>query len=307
MKVVHQAAELNASGRRICLAIGVFDGVHLGHRQILRQTMADAQQHEAVSVVLTFDRHPNSIVAPGQVPPLIYSLSQKARAIEELGPDFLLLLHFDKGFSQQTGEQFVRNLVGAAGPIRSVCVGADFVFGYRRSGDVALLQRLGKELGFGVHGLSAVALDGKPVSSTRIRQAVAAGDLDQASQMLGRAYSLGGRVVRGDGIGRQLGYPTANIEVAGMLLPPNGVYAVHAKTEKQRWRAVLNIGCRPTLSQPEPQLRVEAHLLGFEGDLYGQELELVFAAKLRDETKFGSMAELREQIGKDIQQAQAGF
>jgi riboflavin kinase/FMN adenylyltransferase len=155
--------------------------------------------------------------------------------------------------------------------------------------------------------MAAVALDGKAVSSTRIRERILGGDLDGASQMLGRAYSLAGQVVPGDGLGQRLGFPTANVEVAGLALPPKGVYAIHAQVNGRSWRAVLNIGHRPTLANPAPQLRVEAHLIDYHGDLYGQELEVTFVEKLREEKKFGSLAELREQIAKDILEAQMRF
>ncbi|HYG33651.1 MAG TPA: riboflavin biosynthesis protein RibF, partial [Clostridia bacterium] len=193
------------------------------------------------------------------------------------------------------------------GQIRSVCVGANFCFGYKRSGNVELLRTLGSELGFGVHGTASVALDGQTVSSTRIREAILSGNLDHASQMLGRAYSLTGTVIEGDRLGRQIGFPTANIDTTGLALPPGGVYAVHAEINHQSYRAVLNVGYRPTLRNPNPQLRVEAHLLGFQGDLYGQELEVVFVEKIREEKKFASLSELQRQIEKDIQTAQTRF
>jgi riboflavin kinase/FMN adenylyltransferase len=170
-----------------------------------------------------------------------------------------------------------------------------------------LLRRLGAELNFLVRGTAAVSLDGKTVSSTRIREAIACGHLDDASQMLGRAYSLAGTVVRGDGLGRQLGFPTANMHVSGLVLPPGGVYAVQALVGGKAWRAVLNIGFRPTLKNPARQLQVEAHLIDFHGDLYGQELELVFVERLRDEKKFSSLTELREQIARDILDAGMRF
>ncbi|MCX6890014.1 MAG: hypothetical protein NTX51_00585, partial [Verrucomicrobia bacterium] len=184
---------------------------------------------------------------------------------------------------------------------------ANFLFGHKRSGDVQLLKRLGAELGFVVHGLAAVSLDGKAVSSTRIREAIRSGDLDAASQMLGRAYSVCGTVVRGDGLGRKLGFPTANLDATGLALPPNGVYAVHAETGGRRYLSVLNIGHRPTLESPAPQLRVEAHLVDFAGDLYGSELEVSFCERLRPERKFESVGELREQIARDILDAQVRF
>jgi riboflavin kinase / FMN adenylyltransferase len=305
MKIIHAANELKAECKKVCLAIGFFDGVHLGHQQIIRQTISDARQHDATAVVLTFDRHPNSIVAPDRVPPLIYSLPQKLRAIELLGADALLLIQFDKKFSEQTGEEFIRSLTHDFGKVHSVCVGADFVFGHKRSGNVELLKKLGAELNFLVHGLAAVSLDGQVVSSTRIRETIRAGDFDAASQMLGRPYAISGRVVEGDKLGRQFGFPTANLEVTGQLLPPNGVYSGCTKLKGRFYRVALNIGLRPTVASAKLELRVEAHLLDFDGALYGEELEVEMGEKLRDEQKFASVLELREQIARDIAQVRA--
>jgi riboflavin kinase/FMN adenylyltransferase len=300
MKIIHAANELKPAGRKVCLAIGFFDGVHLGHQQIIRQTITDARQHDAIALVLTFDRHPNSVVAPGHAPPLIYSLPQKLRAIESLGADTVLLIHFDEKFSRQTGGEFIRRLTRDLGKIQSLCVGMDFVFGHKRSGDVALLKKLGDKTGFTVHGLAAVSLDGRVVSSTRIREVIRAGELDAASQMLGRPYAISGRVVEGDRLGRQLGFPTANLDVTGLILPPNGVYAGLAKVKKKSHRVALNIGFRPTMALAARQLRVEAHLLDFSGNLYGEELTIEIGGKLRDEKKFSSSFELRRQIDHDI-------
>jgi riboflavin kinase / FMN adenylyltransferase len=302
MKLIHAATELAAGSRKVCLAIGVFDGVHLGHQQIIRQTIADARQHDAIALVLTFDRHPNTVVAPDRVPPLIYSLPQKLRAIESLGADAVLLIHFDKKFSEQTGEEFIRSLAHDLGKIQSICVGADFVFGHQRSGNVALLKKLGAELNFMVHGLAAVSLDGEIVSSTRIREAIRAGDFDAASQMLGRPYAISGRVIEGDRLGHTLGFPTANLDATNLILPPNGVYFGCTELKAQLYHVALNIGLRPTIASAKPQLRVEAHLLDFDGQLYGEELEVEIGEKLRDERKFASPAELREQIARDIAQ-----
>ncbi|MCW5551161.1 MAG: bifunctional riboflavin kinase/FAD synthetase [Verrucomicrobiae bacterium] len=303
MQLIRSTKELASCSRKSCLAIGVFDGVHLGHQQIIRQTIADARQHGALALVLTFDQHPNAVVAPDRVPPLIYSVPQKIRAIESLGSDALLLVHFDRAFSEQTGETFIRQLARDLGRIHSVCVGADFTFGHRRSGNVALLRQLGAELQFTVHGLAAVALDAQTISSTRIREAIRAGELDVASQMLGRTYSLAGHVVRGDQLGQKLGFPTANLDVSGLALPPTGVYAAHASVGGQRHRAVLNIGHRPTLANSSVQPRVEVHLLDFAGDLYGQELEVAFVEKLRDEQRFANLDALKSQIARDIADA----
>lgn len=307
MKLIRAANELKPGSRKVCLAIGFFDGVHLGHQQIIRQTIADAHQHDAIALVITFDRHPNVVVAPDHVPPLIYSLPQKLGAIESLGADTLLLIHFDEKFSGQTGENFIRSLARDLGKIQSLCVGADFVFGHKRSGNVALLEKLGGELGFTVHGLAAVSLDNQIVSSTRIREVIRTGELDAASQMLGRPYAISGRVIEGDRIGQQLGFPTANLNVSGLMLPPNGVYAGLANVGKKFQRVALNIGFRPTVVSAAPQLRVEAHLLDFSGDLYGQELEIEIGDRLRDEKKFSSLDELKAQISRDVAEAGRRF
>jgi len=307
VKIVPSPQDLNPAGRKVCLAIGFFDGVHLGHQQIIRQTITDARRHEALAAVLTFDRHPNTVVAPARVPPLIYSWPQKLRVIGSLGADALIACHFDKTLSEKPGETFIRELAQAVKQLQSLCVGASFCFGRKRDGNVDLLKHLGRELKFAVHGLAAVSLDGQAVSSTRIRRAILEGDLDAATQMLGRAYSLAGLVIHGDGLGAKLGFPTANLEAAGLAIPPRGVYAVHVATDAHIYRAVLNIGVRPTLAKPEPRLRVEAHLLDFQGDLYGKELEVTFVEKLREEKKFKSLPELRDQIARDILEAQLRF
>ena len=299
MKIICAANELGNGSRKVCLAIGVFDGVHLGHQQIIRQTVADARQHDAMALVVTFDKHPSAIIAPEKTPPQIFSRPQKLRAIEALGVDALLEIPFDKTFSEKSGEMFIRELARDWGKVFSICVGADFVFGHRRSGDVSLLKTLGAKIGFQVHGHAAVALDGETVSSTRIREAIRLGKLDAASQMLGRPYAICGRIVAGDRLGRQLGFPTANLDTTNLALPPNGVYAASTKVNGQFYRVALNIGVRPTVAAG-PQLRVEAHLLDFSGDLYQAELELEIGAKLRDEQRFDSPAQLREQIGRDV-------
>jgi len=303
MNLIHAAADLNPGSRKVCVAIGVFDGVHLGHQQVIRQTISDAAQHEAVSVVVTFDRHPNSIVAPDRVPPLIYPLEKKLRVIDSLGVNTAYLIRFDQSFSEIPGEKFIRDLARDFKNIQSICVGSTFTFGHKRSGNVSLLHVLGQELKFAVHGLANVSLDGQVVSSTRIREAIRGGNIDFASQMLGRPYSLFGRVVEGDRLGRKLLVPTANLDATGLVVPPSGVYAAHAEAGGKKFRAVLNIGHRPTLEKPTPQLRVEAHLLDFDKEIYGEELELTFVQKLREEEKFSSTAALKQQIAKDIKQA----
>jgi riboflavin kinase/FMN adenylyltransferase len=305
--VIRAANELKAGRRKVCAAIGMFDGVHLGHQQVLRQTIEDARQHDVVAVAVTFDCHPNSIVAPERTPPLIYALTQKLRVIESIGVDSTLLIRFDKAFSRIPGEVFIRELALSFGTIHSLCVGSAFTFGHKRDGNVDLLKRLGKELGFTVHGLASVSLDGKVVSSTRIREAVRHGDLDAASQMLGRTHTLAGKVVRGDQLGRKLGFPTANIDIAGLAVPPAGVYAVRALVQGRPHHAVANLGTRPTLQSANPRPQFEVHILDFDGDLYETELEIAFLQKLREEQKFASTEALCEQIARDIDTARRVF
>ncbi len=307
MKILRDASELAPLSGRACVAIGFFDGVHLGHQQILRQTISDAAEHEAASVVVTFENHPAGIIAPERAPRLLQSTEQRLETIRALGADAMLLLRFDQRLSRQTGEAFVRTLTAGFGHVCSVCVGGGFTFGHKRSGNVDLLRRLGADLGFQVHGLSAVALDGETVSSTRIRAAVREGDFDAASQMLGRPYELSGTVVKGDQLGRRLGFPTANLDVAGLVIPPNGVYAAHAAAAGGVHRAAVNIGVRPSVATASPEPRVEACLLDFDDDLYGRTVNLTFHSRLRDEQKFDSLDALKEQIARDITATRQAF
>lgn len=311
MQLIRQARELRSGGRKISVGIGVFDGVHLGHQQVIKQTIADARQHHGLSLAITFDRHPNTIVAPAKAPPLIYPVAQKVKAIAALGVDAILLFEFTREFSQQTGEQFARQLVADLGQTYSqtysICVGREFIFGHKRSGDVALLKTLGVELGFQVHGLAAVSLAGKVVSSTRIRERIAEGDFDAAGQMLGRPYSIAGTVVPGDQLGRKLGVPTANLPLTGLVLPPLGVYTVLADIPGGTYPGLANLGRRPTVTAAPAEPRLEVHLLDFAGDLYGQEIEVTLAQFLRPERRFAGLDELQQQIREDEAQARAFF
>jgi len=306
VQLIRHARELHTAGRKISVGIGMFDGVHLGHQQVLKQTIFDARNHNGISLAVTFDRHPNSIVAPARAPKLIYSLPQKLRAIESLGVDAILLIEFDTAFSRTPGDQFVRDLAAHLDHIYSICVGNNFTFGHKRSGNVELLRKIGAEIGFQVHGLAAVSLAGQVVSSTRIRERIASGDLDAASQMLGRTYSISAKVLEGDKLGRKLGAPTANLDIRGLITPPNGVYAVQASTNGEIFPAVANLGTRPTLDKGE-ELRLEVHLLDTNRDLYGQTIEICFIDFLRSEQRFASLDELKAQIGRDIDAARKSF
>ena len=300
MNVLHTTAELRAGPRPVCLAIGVFDGIHLGHQRVILEAVSEAARLGGRSAVITFDRHPAAVLAPGRVPPLIYPPAKKWRVIASLGAGTTCVIHFDKAFSEMSGEQFIRGLARDCGQIQSLSVGRGFTFGFGRSGNVALLNALGKQLKFAVHAMDEVLLRGLPISSTRVRVAVRAGRFAQAGEMLGRPYALCGTVVKGTGLGRQIGVPTANLDLAGLLAPPTGVYAARALVRGLDHRAAVNIGSRPTVAPAAAPPRVEAHLLDFSGDIYGEEIELTFVEKLRDEQKFPSVTALQEQIRHDM-------
>lgn len=307
MLVARTPTELPRPAHGLCLALGLFDGVHLGHQHVLRHALAHATTLAGASVALTFDPHPLAVVCPDRAPRLLQPLPQRLRALQSLRLDATLVIPFTTSLASLTGDEFIRGLLREAGTVRSLSVGEGFQFGHRRSGNVQLLRELGATLGFHVHVAPPVSLGGEVVSSSRIRQYLRDGQLDQASELLGRPYALSGVVVRGDQLGRSLGFPTANLEISGLELPPNGVFAVRVRrlaTDSDH-PAVLNLGVRPTLARSEGELRFEVHLLDFEGDLYGEELEVTFVERLRDERRFPGPDALRVQIATDITAARA--
>jgi riboflavin kinase / FMN adenylyltransferase len=283
----------------------MFDGVHLGHQHVIRQALLDARTFGARSVVATFDPHPLAVVRPEQAPRLLQPPGQRLAEIARLGTDAALVLRFDADFSRRTGERFVRDLAEGFVRIRSFTVGEGFSFGHGRSGDVPLLRRLGAELGFEVHAMAPIQIGDAVVSSTRVRAALREGELGLASELIGRPYAISGTVVEGDRIGRTLGFPTANLAVAGLELPPSGVYAVRARHPGGEHPAALNIGFRPTLRSSVPELRFEVHLIGFDGDLYGAELEVEFVRRMRGEIRFDGLEALKARIAQDVREVAA--
>lgn len=301
MRILTDAEPLGSGAPPVHLAMGVFDGVHLGHQMVIRQSLADAEATGGTPVVVTFDRHPAAVVDPESAPALVQPLWRRLEAIAETGVDTVLVFTFDEAFSRQPAEAFVKRLVQGFGKLASVSVGEGFVFGHRRSGNVALLERLGKGAGFGVYGIPPLRLGGKVVSSSQVRELVSTGDFSGASFLLGRPYDLAGEVVAGDRKGTQIGFPTANLAVKGIVLPPPGVYAAVARMGNTRKAAAVNIGVRPTVGGSSGDLRVEAHLLDFEGDLYGERLCLEFRGRIRGEERFGSLEQLAAQIERDVE------
>lgn len=278
----------------------MFDGIHLGHQHVVRQALLDARALGANSVVASFDLHPLTVVRPEKAPRLIQSLAGRLDEIRRLGADAALVLRFDALFSQRTGEEFVRSLAGGFGRLRSFTVGQGFHFGHGRSGNVALLRGLGRELGFTVNAMAPIHIGAEVVSSTRVRAALREGRLGHVAELLGRPYSISARVVEGAQLGRTLGFPTANLEVDGLELPPVGVYAVRVQVQGQEYPGALNLGFRPTVAFSSPQMRLEVYLINFNGDLYGQTILVEWVKLVRTEKRFSGLPALRAQIARDV-------
>ena len=297
----HQLEELPSLGEPLHLALGVFDGLHLGHQAVVARAVVAAQNDGGLAGVLTFDPHPIRVIAPAKAPSsLLETLDHKACVCAGLGVQLIVPLHFDAAMAQMEAQEFIARLCTA--PIRTIAVGEDWRFGHRRAGDVALLREAAERYGFRLEAVPPVMFDGDRISSTRIRQAIHDGNLDEAERMLGRRYSVTGTVVEGAKLGRKIGFPTANVSTGNLQLPPDGVWAGHAIDHAgRRWKCVANLGTRPTVDGTTRQL--EAHLFDFSGDLYGKKLEVCFAKHLRPEVKFESLDALRAQIARDAQAA----
>lgn len=301
--VLHSIAELAGVPGPIFLAAGVFDGVHLGHRAVIEQSLRAAGAAGGTSVALTFDPHPASVLRPGQAPPLLTSTRHKLRLLGEIGIEHALVIQFTRDFAATPPERFIAELANAARPLRQICVGENWTFGKGRTGNLALLQSLGGKLGFDAIGLPSIKWRDTAVSSTAIRTALEEGNLALAASLLGRDFGVLGRVVTGRKLGRTLGFPTANLLPESEQLPPNGVYAVRIALDGRTLPGVANIGVRPTISPDETARIIEVHLFDFSGDLYGQDLDVSFLRFLRPEQKFPGLEALRAQIAADVRQA----
>jgi riboflavin kinase/FMN adenylyltransferase len=303
MTLLHSVADLALVPGPLFLAIGVFDGVHLGHQAVLKQALMDAEKAGGAAVAVTFDPHPMRVLRPELAPRLLTSTPHKQRLIGDFGIKRLLVIPFDPAFAATPPEDFIRSLVAAARPLREICVGFEWSFGKARAGNLALLDLLGEQLGFDEVGVPAVEIGGQIVSSTLIRRAIESGDFEKARAFLGREYTILGTVIEGARIGRTLGFPTANLSAHNEQFPPNGVYAVDVRHGDNEHRGVVNIGVRPTIRNATGERVFEVHLFDFADDLYGQELEVTFRRFLRPERKFPTLDALRDQITLDSTQA----
>jgi riboflavin kinase/FMN adenylyltransferase len=283
---------------------GVFDGVHRGHRRVLSQVLSWARSEGVSSALVTFDRHPEEVLRGKRVP-MVTPLAERLRLIGELGVDTCVVINFTLEFSKTSAEEFIRGVVAGKMGAKGIVLGHDSRFGHDRTGDLDFLSTLGRQVGLEVRHSEPELYEGRPVSSSLIREAVLAGKLQEATFLLGRPPAVFGSVVRGDRRGTTLGFPTANLELHHAVRPPAGVYAAEVPLDGKLYRTVVNIGTRPTFRESGAEV-IEAHLLEYRGgDLYGRSLEVRFLARIRDEQKFDGPEALKKQITADIAAALA--
>jgi riboflavin kinase/FMN adenylyltransferase len=303
MEILRSIPELSRLRGPLFLAIGVFDGVHRGHRAVISTSANHARGANGTPVVVTFDPHPEKVLRPQAAPHLLSATQHKIELIRALGVRHLLVITFDKQFAATEPEDFVAELVAHSKPLREICVGHEWSFGKNRRGNLDLLKKLGAESNFEVVGIPPVKMNDAVVSSTAIRQAIEKGDLAKASEMLGREYTILGTVTRGDNLGKKIGFPTANLSAHSEQFPPNGVYAAEARLDGELHRGVINLGIRPTVSSGKSERVLEIHLFDFNRDIYGQDVEVRFLKFLRPEKKFENLDALVQQIRQDVEQA----
>ena len=292
--------------RPTVLTLGVFDGLHLGHQLIMRTVVERARAVNAVPTVITFDPHPRAVLHPESAPPLLQTFDQKIEGFGVLGIEQTIVVRFTKAFSAISAEHFLRDVVTDRLHAREVYLGKGFAFGHNREGNIELLKRLGSELGFVAGEVPEFKLRGQRVSSSKIRELLARGQVNLARRMLGRPYGVEGRVAKGSERGHKLGFPTANLHPHNRVIPRNGVYVTGTLIDGQWRRSVTNVGLRPTFGDAsEPS--VETFVLNWDGDLYGDVVRVRFLYRLRAERKFGSVDELKDQIAKDVSRAESYF
>ncbi len=289
------------------VAIGTFDGVHVGHQAIIRTAIEDARNHQRESVVFTFDRHPSEIIAPARAPDYLTTPVQRNSLMESIGTDALVVVHFDQALSELEPEAFVRDILKTTLGAQCIVVGQNFYFGHERRGNPAYLESIRNIYDFDLKVLEPVLIGGKQASSSRIREELRAGKVDEAERVLGHPYWLAGEVVEGQRLGRKLGYPTANLALTfRQVVPKDGIYAVEVLLDGvRRLYGACSIGSRPTVEGAGRS--IETYLFDFDEDIYGHVLELRFHKRLRDELKFNSLDELVIQIDKDVVQAKEIF
>ena len=303
MRIANSLDELKHATKSVVLAAGVFDGVHLGHRAVIETAIADAKQRGGEAWALTFDPHPQRILQPQSAPPMLTSTSHKLMLLAQTGLDGCVVQPFTKELAALEPEAFIDFLRDSVPNHAALVVGFNFNFGKRARGDTTMLREIGIARGFTVHVVPGVQWNGAGISSTRIRNAVSDGKLDEAAAMLGRPFSIFGKVVKGKQLGRQLGFPTANVLPDNEVRPPPGSYAVRARTGGKLYNAAAYVGHRDRGFGPE----IEVHLLDQSLDLYGAEMEVSFIQLIRPDEQFDTLDALKTQIGKDVEATHRAF
>lgn len=300
MEVIETLIETSPK-ENLVLTFGTFDGIHLGHQAVIKKVVNKAEEMRLLSAVLSFSPHPLYYISPKDCPPILTLKSKKIKLLKSIGVDLAILVKLEDYISQMSPEEFVKKILIEKLLAKYIIVGYDCTFGKNRVGNAAILQKLGKMYELPVEIVPPRKYRNIIISSTVIRKAIATGNLELAKQLLGRYYSISGEVVKGSGMGKKIGYPTANIDPDDQMLPPNGVYAVKVKVDDVLFDGVLSIGVRPTFEYK--QLQVEAYLFDFERTIYGHHLEIYLIQKLRSEIKFPNLSSLTDQIQKDVKQA----
>jgi len=299
---------LERVGRRFhtpVLTLGNFDGVHLGHQEILRRLVLQARALGGSAIVLTFQPHPTAVLAPARAPRLITDWRTRVNLIAAMGVDAIIVQHFTRAFAAVSADEFVRRFLVDGLGVRAVVVGHRVSFGHNRTGGAETLRQLGGRWNFGVEVIGPVEVSGMLVSSSAVREAISVGDFERARTLLGRVFSVAGRVIHGHHRGQVLGFPTANLRIPDLVLPPDGVYAVRALVKGVPREGVANLGFNPTFQQHERSL--ETHLFDLNDDLYGQRMEVRFVRRLRGEAKFPTVQALAEQIARDAAAARTAL
>ncbi|MBI3813942.1 MAG: bifunctional riboflavin kinase/FAD synthetase [Nitrospinae bacterium] len=298
MKIIRGSKNIKDEIKNPVLTLGNFDGVHIGHREIFRQVIERAKEIGGTSIVYTFEPHPLRVVSPAKTPPLLTTFKKKMQLIAESGIDITVCADFTKRFAEQHPRDFAGDtLIGNIG-VKEVFVGYDYTFGKGREGTITYLKKMGEEFGFKVTVIDAIMVDDQIVSSTLLRDTIEEGDVEKAKRLLGRRYSIEGKVADGFKTGSMIGFPTANIDTSYELIPHTGVYAAKALIDGEIFDGVANVGFNPTFHRDK--LNVEIHIFNFTRDIYGKEIEIFFIKMLRNEIEFGSAGELKKQIEKDI-------
>jgi len=290
-------------GRDTLLTVGIFDGVHLGHKYLVSKLLEEARQKDLLSGVVTFRQHPEELLSPRTRLPFLTDIEERFNLLKNEGVDVIIPLSFTAELARLSARRFA-GLLQKHLRMRGLVIGSDFALGKGREGDTNTLQKLGKSMNFSVTVVPPLVINGEVVSSTTIRKALADGDMRKVCEMAGRPFSLQGKVVTGAGRGEGLGFPTANLDISSEhALPPDGVYAGWAYIDGKSYQSMANIGKNPTFGGGERT--VEAYIVDYQGDLYGRELKIDFIARLRDEKKFDTVDELKEQVARDVRQGRA--